>query len=94
MIRKEPPRVPGIIDGTMTIHPEPGGSVSLRVIVGTDDGTGARHDLLELIIGADDIPGVSRVLSRDGTASDDGQNWRHPFPCHIGFLRHSAHSAA
>ena len=45
----------------MTIHPGPGGSVLFRVVFGVDDGQAARHDLLELIFGAEHAGNLSRA---------------------------------
>ena len=43
-----PPAVPGIVEGSLTVHSEPGGGVSLRVTVGV----GGR-EVVELLISAE-----------------------------------------
>lgn len=88
------PRIPGIIEGSMTAHPELGGGVSFRVLIGVDDGQTAECDLLELIISAEHVGQLSRVLA-DYRAGIIGESDSVPsFPCHIGFCRNAVSSAA
>lgn len=88
MTEEDPPEIPGIIEGSITIHPGQGGSVSFRVVIGVDDRQAARHDLLELIFGAEHSEELSRALTRrnaKGSTSDPIS-----LPCHIGFRRSAA----
>jgi hypothetical protein len=87
-------RIPGIIDGTMTLHPEPDGSVSLRVLIGTSGGPEADNDMLELIVGASYAGRLSIVLAGHGAAPDDGPDPALPFPCQIGFSKNPVSTAA
>lgn len=89
-----PPEIPGIIDGTMTVHPEPGGNVSFRVVIGIDDGQTAKRDLLELIIGPSYIGNLSRALTGQDISIAGGSDPVPSFPCHIGFCRNAISSAA
>jgi hypothetical protein len=86
-----PDGVPGIIDGYMTINLEPGGDLSFRIIIG-GDGRRRRGDLLELIIGSDQIGVLSRALAGDSTASN-GAEQAPLLPCHIGFSAIPLHVA-
>lgn len=84
--------IPGIIDGSMTIGPEPhGGGLSLRIIIGTPGPNFGNYDLLELIIRPEHIANLGRVLAGYGT--------RHTvttqrFPCHIGFCSNAVKTVA
>jgi hypothetical protein len=70
------PEVPGIIEGSMTVSPEPDGRVSLRVLTGGSS-AGAGRDLIELIISLEDL---GRALA--DTKSIDRLS---ALPCHVGF---------
>jgi hypothetical protein len=84
--------IPGIIDGSMTIGPEPhDGGLSLRIIIGTPGPNSANYDLLELIIRPEHIANLGRVLADYKT--------RHTvtaqrFPCHIGFCSNAVKTVA
>jgi hypothetical protein len=82
------PRVPGIIEGTMTINSEPDGRVSFRVLVGTASGLTGKHDLLELIVSPEDL---SRALAERPARTADQPPALH---CHIGFCRNVADAVA
>lgn len=92
--------IPGIIDGTMTLHPEPDGSVSFRVLIGPNDGHGVANDMLELIVGASYAGQLSIVLAGQGATASQGAaaGEEHdpalPFPCRIGFCRNQVSPAA
>jgi hypothetical protein len=75
------PQVPGIIEGTMTINPEPDGRLSLRVLIGAASGRTRESDLLELIISPEDL---GRALAGQPAKSIEPAL---EFPCHIGFCR-------
>jgi hypothetical protein len=77
--------IPGIIDGTMTLHPEPDGSVSFRVLIGANGGHAADNDMLELIVGASYTGRLSIVLAGHGAAAGEGPDPALPSPCQIGF---------
>jgi hypothetical protein len=86
--------IPGIIDGTMTLHPEPDGSVSFRVLIGPNDGHGADNDRLELIVGASYAGRLSIVLAGQGATAGEEHDPALPFPCQIGFCRIQVSPAA
>jgi hypothetical protein len=88
------PGVPGLIEGSMTIQPEPGGTVSFRVMVGAGGGQSGQHDLIELIIGAEDIGHLSQALAGHYSGQDAESTGMPPFPCHIGFCRNAVNDAA
>jgi hypothetical protein len=77
--------IAGLIEGSMTILPEPGGGVSFRVLIGVGGKQAAERDLLELIISAGHIADLSRALAGHGAGS---------LPCHIGFSRNAVSAAA
>lgn len=77
--------IPGIIDGTMTLHPEPDGSVSFRVLIGANGGQAAENDMLELIVGASYTGRLSLLLAGHGATAGEGPDAALPFPCQIGF---------
>lgn len=89
-----PPRIAGIIEGSMTLHPEPGGGVSFRIIVGIGTELTAEHDLLELIISAAHVRDVSRALTGDGQSISGRSDQVLSLPCHIGFCPNAASIAA
>ena len=76
------PEVPGIIEGAMTITPEPDGRISFRVLLRADGERADRCDRIELIISPEH---VRQALAADGDLG--------AFPCHIGFSRNSVRSA-
>jgi hypothetical protein len=77
----------------MTAHHEMDGGVSIRVVVGIGGGT-VKHDLLELIISAENVGELCSVLACGGTGITGGGDLRPSFPCHIGFCRDAVSSAA
>jgi hypothetical protein len=88
------PEVPGIIDASMTISQESDGRISFRVLIGADGGTSAHCDLIELIIGAEDI---NRALADANIGALVGSNVSHDqptVPCHIGLHRDAGHAVA
>jgi hypothetical protein len=87
-------RIPGVIDGTMTLHPEPDGSVSFRVLIGANGGQAADNYMLELIVGASYTGRLSIVLAGHGAAAGEGPDSALPFPCQIGFCRNPVSTAA
>lgn len=96
-----PPPVPGIIDGSMTVHAEAGGGVSIRVVVMTGADPAGQCGLIELVIGAENARGFARAVAASGPATGSvadsavtspgvtGTGAEQPFPCHIGFGQHA-----
>lgn len=83
------PEVPGIVEASMTISPEPDGRISFRVLMGTGPGSSSIGDLIELIISPDDI---SQALAGAKIAAPaGGQTAYEPptFACHIGLYRNA-----
>jgi hypothetical protein len=79
------PEIPGIIEGAMTITPEPDGRISFRVLISANDERGACCDHLELIVNPEYVRqalAVPKVRQLDGTRLVDESP---AFPCHIGF---------
>lgn len=91
---RAPSQVPGLIEGEMTMYREADGSVSFRVIIGTAGRGNDQHDLLELVISADNIGNLIRGLADPGTADADCQSSVPPLPCRIGFCRDAIGPAA
>jgi hypothetical protein len=80
------PSIAGLIEGSMAMDVGPAGGVSLHVVIG-EDGPAGKRDLLELIISAEHVRHLSRVL---GGGCD-----RVPaFPCRIGYSREAVITAA
>jgi hypothetical protein len=78
----------------MTMHSDLGGSVSFRVLIGVGGGRNTKRDLLELIISAEQIGELTRILA-DHNAGIVGDSDPMPsFPCHVGFCRNAVSSAA
>jgi hypothetical protein len=96
-----PPPVPGIIDGSMTVHTEAGGGVSIRVVIMTGADPAGQCGLIELVIGADNARGFARAVAASGPAAGSVTSTgvtstgvtstgpEQPFPCHIGFGQHA-----
>lgn len=83
-----PPGVAGIIEGSVTISPEPDGRVSFRVLIGTGAEQAGDRDLLELIISSEHL---SRALGACGAM---GTPTAKTIPCHVGFCHHVTNPAA
>ena len=86
------PEVPGIIEGAMTITPEPDGRMSLRVLISAGGEQTGCCDRIELII---DPEHVRQALAGTKIRGLTGvQTTELPtFPCHIGFSHNSVNSA-
>lgn len=82
------PEVPGIIEGAMTITPEPDGRISFRVLLGTDGERTDRCDRIELIINADYVT-QALAGTKIRIASAEATDGLATFPCHIGFSRNA-----
>lgn len=90
---RELPDVPGIIEGAMTITPEPDGRMSFRVLVRVNGDQTECCDRIELIINPEHVRQAlagTKIRGLIGTQSSDELP---TFPCHIGFSRNSVHSA-
>jgi hypothetical protein len=77
-----PPPVPGIIDGSMTVHAEPGGGVSIRVVIAAGLDPAGQCGLIELVIGAENAGELARAVFA-------GRGQDQPLPCHVGFGQHA-----
>jgi hypothetical protein len=83
------PEVPGIIEASMTITPQPDGRLSFRVLIGASSGQSSGCDLIEVIFRPEHVShalAAAKVNSLAGTETADGSPG---FPCHIG-LYHTA----
>jgi hypothetical protein len=86
------PEVPGIIEGAMTITPEPDGRISFRVLLGADGERTDRCDRIELIIDPEHVRQAlagTKIRIAGAEAADDLAT----FPCHIGFSLNSVRPA-
>jgi hypothetical protein len=79
--------IAGLVEGSMTTLPEPGGGVSFRVLISVGGKQAAAADLLELIISAEHIVDLSRALAGYGAGVASGLDPMLALPCHIGFSR-------
>lgn len=77
--------VPGIVEASVTIAPQPDGRVSFRVRVGGGSHPAGECDLIELIIGLEHV-GDALAGARTGQrAGMEAADELPDFPCHIGF---------
>jgi hypothetical protein len=81
---------PGIIEGAMTIIPEPDGRLSFRVLVGAQIGRDGGRDMIELIISPEHIGRALAAAKIDALAAVKTTDQPLSFPCHIGFSRDGA----
>ena len=86
--------IPGLIEGRMTVHREPRGSVSFRVVIDVSNGSAAERDQFELVIAADQLPDLDRALADHARPDADAAGSVPSFPCHIGFRRQATETAA
>jgi hypothetical protein len=86
--------IPGLIEGRMTVHCAPGGSVSFRVVIDVSNGSAAERDQFELVISADQLPDLGRALADHARPGADATGPVQAFPCHIGFRRQATETAA
>lgn len=89
-----PPCVPGIIDGSMTIHSDPGGGLSFRVIISAVGRPDEKHDLLELIVDARHIEHIWQACAEQRNEMTGGPESPPAIPCHVGFSRGGTIAAA
>ena len=83
------PEIPGIIDGVMTITPEPDGRMSFRVLISADGERTDCGDRIELIINPEHVRHAlagTRIRALVGAQATDELP---TFPCLIGFSRSS-----
>lgn len=71
----------------MTLHPEPDGSVSFRVLIAVNGGHAKDSDMLELIVGASYTGRLSIVLAGHGAAVAEGPTRHCLFRVRSGFVR-------
>lgn len=58
-----PPRIPGVVDGTVTVSVDPDGSITFHVVVGAADGASPDHDhQVEVVIWEKDAGRLGRLL--------------------------------
>ena len=84
------PGIPGIIEGAMTIAPEPDGRISFRVLISTNGECADCCDRIELIINPEYVRqalAAPRIQRLDGAPLADELP---TFPCHIGFTSRPA----
>jgi hypothetical protein len=86
------PDVPGIIEGAMTITPEPDGRMSLRVVISPDGERTDRCDRIELIISPGHVRQALAGTKIRGLAGPRATDELPTFPCHIGFSHNSVNS--
>ncbi len=79
--------VPGIIEASMTITPNPDGRVSFSVLIGA--GGKAGLDVIELIVRPEDVRyALDGAKSPSLVTSGQERDEEAPtFPCHLGFSR-------
>jgi hypothetical protein len=88
-----PPRVSGVIDGSMTVSHQADGSLSFRVIVETGGRPTAEPGLLELIISPEHVRQLNRALADYGTKGTWSSELVASFACNIGFRSMALSSA-
>jgi hypothetical protein len=86
-------QVAGIIDGTMTIAPEPDGRVSFRVLIGTDRAQAGGCGRIELIIDPEHVRQALAGPESRGPAGSQAADEPPAFPCHIGFSHDNVNPA-
>lgn len=87
------PEVPGIIEGAMTITPEPDGRVSFRVLVSANGEQAEYCDRIELIINPEHVRQALAGTTIRGLAGAPATDELPTFPCLIGFSRNSVNPA-
>jgi hypothetical protein len=88
------PEVPGIVEGAMTITPEPDGRMSIRVLINADGERTDYCDRIELIISPEHVRHALAGIKIRALASTETADMPPAFPCHIGLYRNAAHTAA
>lgn len=83
------PEVPGIIEGAMTISPEPDGRMSFRVLISADGERADSCDRIELIISPEHVRHALAGTKIRGLAGAQPVEELPTFPCHIGFSHNS-----
>jgi hypothetical protein len=81
------PEVPGIIEGAMTVTPEPDGRMSFRVLIKAAGERTDCCDRIELIVSPEHVRHAlagTRIRALAGARAIDELP---TFPCHIGFSR-------
>lgn len=87
------PQVPGIIEGAMTITPEPDGRMSFRVLVSADGERTDCCDRIELIVEPEHVRQALAGTKIRGLAGEQTTDELPTFPCHIGFSHNSVNSS-
>ena len=87
------PDIPGIIEGAMTITPEPDGRMSFRVLISADGKRTGCGDRIELIINPEHVRQALAATEIRQEAAARTTDELPTFPCHIGFSHNSVNSA-
>jgi hypothetical protein len=78
----------------MMLLPEPGGGLSLRILIGVNSEQTAECDLLELIIGAEHIADLGQALVGYEAGGADELDPAPLLPCRIGYCKNAVIGAA
>jgi hypothetical protein len=87
------PEVPGIIEGAVTISPQPDGRMSFRVLVSADGERTDCCDRIELIVNPEHVRQALAGTKIRRLAGAQAADEVPTFPCHIGFSHNSVNSA-
>jgi hypothetical protein len=79
------PAIPGLIEGWMSVHSEPGGGVSFRAIISAGEELVGEQNCFELIISAEHAGELSRALTGHDAAMSSEVGPMSSFPCYVGF---------
>jgi hypothetical protein len=88
------PGVPGVIEGVMTITPEPDGRLSFRVFISAPGQRPDCCDRIELIINPGHVVRALAEARIRRLVRQQATDERPTFSCHIGFSRNSVNSAS
>lgn len=87
------PGVPGLIEGVMTITPEPDGRISFHVLISAHGKRPDCGDRIELIINPEHVGQALAETKIRRLASAHDTDELPTFSCHIGFSLNSVNSA-
>jgi UvrD-like helicase C-terminal domain len=88
------PEVPGIIEASMTITPQPAGRLSFRVLIGAGSGRSSECHLIELLFRPEHVSHELAGAKLNALAGTEITGGSPDFPCHIGLYHTAAHTAA
>jgi hypothetical protein len=78
------PEIPGIIEGAMTISPEPGDRIAFRVLISASSEQADGWECIELVVNSEYVRQALAATNKSGPSRTQIIDDPPTLPCHIG----------